>query len=189
MAIETYSKIDIISKALILCGETPLNSLSDDRYGATVGAALFDMLYESEIQSGSWRFASKKAALSRLVAAPLNQWKYQFQLPTDMLVPVGVYPVDLNYEIYADKLYTDRTSIDLDYRFKPEPTAAPAYFSLMMVLALAKFMIKPITESDKAAAEIEARYNVQRSVALYADAQGRPAKSAAHSPFTAPRHG
>ncbi len=104
MAIETNSKVDLISKALILCGEEPLNSLSDNRYGATVGANLFEMLYENEIQSNRWRFAMTKSALSKLVAAPLNQWKNAFQLPPDMLLPIGVFPVDLNYEIYATHL-------------------------------------------------------------------------------------
>lgn len=97
-SIETNSKIDLISKALVLCGETPLNTLSDDRYGATVGSNLFEILYENELQSNRWRFATKKKALSRLVATPLNQWAYKYQLPSDMLLPIGMYPVDLDYQ-------------------------------------------------------------------------------------------
>lgn len=188
MAIETNSKIDLISKALVLCGETPLNSLTDNRYGATVGSNLFDILFENEIQSASWRFAMKKAALSRVVGDPLNQYRYSYQLPVDMLQPIGVYPVDLNYEIYADKLYSDRTSVELDYKFKPEPTACPAYFTLLMTFALAKHMVKPITESDVGVKIMAEKYKDQKSIALYADAQGRPAKMVAHSPFTQVRH-
>lgn len=189
MAIETNSKIDLISKALILCGEKPLNSLSDNRYGATVGSNLFELIYENELQSNRWRFAMTKKALSRLVAAPLNQWQYAFQLPADMLLPVGIYPVDLEYEIYADHLYTDRTSVELDYMFKPDVTSVPAYFATLMTYALAKNFIKPITENDAAVRLMENKYNVQRDRALYADAQGRPAKSATHSPFTDVRAG
>lgn len=184
MAIETNSKIDLISKALILCGEKPLNSLDDNRYGATVGSNLFEMLYENELQSNRWRFATTKASLSRLSAGPLNQWTYAFQLPADMLLPIGVYPVDLNYEIYADRLYTDRSSVELDYMFKPEPTATPAYFATLMTYALARDMIKPVTESDSAVDRMEKKYDRQQARALYADAQGRPAKPAFHSPFT-----
>lgn len=188
MAIETNSKIDIISKALILCGETPLNSLSDNRYGAQVGSNLFEVLYENELQSNRWRFAMTKKALSRLVATPLNQWTYAFQLPSDMLLPVGVYPVDLEYEIYGDRLYSNRTSIELDYMFKPEVTALPAYFTTLLTYALARDMIKPITESDSAMQLMEQKYQRQRSLAMHADAQGRPAKPIAHSPFTTVRH-
>ena len=184
MTIETNSKIDLISKALILCGEKPLTALNDNRYGATVGSNLFEIIYENELQSNRWRFAMTKKALSRLVAAPLNQWAYAYQLPSDMLLPVGVYPVDLQYEIYADHLYSDRSSIEMDYVFKPEVTDVPAYFAKLLTYALAKDMIKPITESDQAVEMMVDKYNMQRAVAMFADAQGRPSKPAFHSPFT-----
>ena len=184
MAIETNSKIDLISKALILCGEKPLNSLSDNRYGAQVGSNLFEMLYENELQANRWRFAMTKAALSQLVAVPLNQWKFAYQLPSDMLLPIGIFPIDLTYEIYADRIYTDRTSVELDYMFKPAVTSVPAYFATLMTFSLAQVFIKPITESDTAVKIMESKYNAQRAIALYADAQGRPAKMIYSSPFT-----
>lgn len=183
MAIETNSKIDLISKALILCGEKPLNSLSDERYGATVGSNLFEMLYENELQSNRWRFAMTKTSLSKLVAVPLNQWKNAFQLPPDMLLPIGIFPVDLNYEIYADRIYTDRETVELDYMFKPVVTSTPAYFATLMTFALAQHFIKPITESDTAVKIMEKKYERQRGIALYADAQGRPAKATFSDPF------
>ena len=183
MAIETNSKIDLISKALILCGEEPLNSLSDQRYGATVGANLFEMLYENELQSNRWRFAMNKTALSLLAAAPLNQWNNAFQLPPDMLLPIGVYPADLNYEIYGTHLYTNRSTIEFDYMFKPVVTKCPAYFSTLMTFVLAQHMIKPITESDNAVIVMTDKYKIQRGLALYADAQGRPSKATFSDPF------
>ena len=125
-----------------------------------------------------------KVALSQLVAAPLNQWQFAYQLPADMLLPIGIYPADLDYEIYASHLYSDRSSVEFDYMFKPEITATPAYFSTLMTYALAKDFIKPITESDDAVKIMENKYNIQRDKALFADAQGRPAKPVMHSPFT-----
>jgi hypothetical protein len=182
-SIETQTKIGLISKALILIGETPLNSLSDNRYGATVGANLFELLYENELQSNRWRFACAKKSLSRLVATPLNEWTYAYQLPSDMLLPIGVFP-PAPYEIYADRVYTDETSIDLEYMFKPDITSVPAYFSAMMVYALARDMVKPITESETAVSTFHQKYIAQRNRAMYADAQGRPNSAISHSPFT-----
>ncbi len=184
MPIETNSKIDLISKALILCGEKPLISLSDDRYGATVGANLFEMLYENEVQSNRWRFAMTKVALGKLAAAPLNQWKNAFQLPPDMLLPIGVFPADLNYEIYVDHLYTDRTTVELDYMFKPVVTSIPAYFATLMTYSLARHFYNPITEGSAAQTKLMVdRYDKQRGIAMYADAQGRPAKATFSDPF------
>lgn len=184
MPIETNSKIGILSKAIILCGEPPLNSLTDDRYGATVGGALFELTYENELQSNRWRFACKKGALSRLVDAPLNEWRFAYQLPTDMLLPIGVWPVRVPYEIYADHLYTNASAVEMDYMFKPAITSCPAYFCLMLTYAIARDMIKPITESDQARLLMEKAYNRQRAIAQFADAQGRPSKPIADSPFT-----
>lgn len=183
MAIETNSKIGLISKALILCGETPLVGLSDDRYGATVGAGLFEMLYEAELQSNRWRFSMKKGSLSRLVDEPLNEYQYVYQLPTDMLLLVGMtYPQD--YEIYGSHLYTNATSVEIEYQFKPEVDAIPAYFALLMTYVLAKDMISPITENEAKHKMMQAKYIPQRDRAMFADAQSRPSKQIIDSPFT-----
>lgn len=186
MAIETYSKIGLISKALILCGEEPLQSLSDDRYGATVGANLFEMLYEAEVQSNRWRFSMKKGALSRLAVEPLNEYQYAYQMPTDMLLMVGM-TCPQPYEIYGTHLYTSATTVEVEYQFKPEVSAIPAYFALLMTYVLAKDMVSPITENAAKHAMMQAKYIPQRDRALFADAQARPAKSIVHSPFTDPR--
>jgi len=195
--IVTQTKLSMLSAALVLCGEKPLNSLTDNRYGAAVGAAMFDMVYENELQSNRWRFAVKKEALSQVNATPPNEWMYCFQLPTDMLLPIGFFGAgpDRSYEIYSDKIYTNITSnpgpinsttpvLTFDYLFKPDPATVPSYFSILMTYALAKDMIKPITESDSAVTVMEGKYNRQRGRALYADAQGRPNRPLQHNPFT-----
>lgn len=183
MAIETSSKIGLISKALVLCGEAPLNSLSDDRYGATAGAALFELLYENELQSNRWRFSMKKGALSRLVLEPLNEWQYAYQLPTDMLLLVGMtFPQP--YEIYGTHLYTNATAVEVEYQFKPEISQLPAYFALLMTYVLAKDMVVPITENAAKHTMMQAKYIPQRDRAQFADAQSRPSKQIIDSPFT-----
>jgi hypothetical protein len=190
------TKLSMINAALILCGEPAMNSLTDKRYGAQVGAALFDMLYETELQSNRWRFACKKAQLSQVNVTPPNEWQYCFQLPTDMLLPIGFWGVspDRSYEIYSDKIYTNLTSnpgavnatapvLTFDYMFKPDPATVPSYFALMITYALARDMIKPITESDTARTLMSTAYNQQRAKAMYADAQGRPNRPIQHNPF------
>lgn len=193
----TQSKFSMLSAALVLCGEKPLNSLQDPRYGASVGAALFDMVYETELQSNRWRFACKKAQLAQVNVIPPNEWQYCFQLPTDMLLPIGIWGVGTNrtYEIYSDKIYTNITSnpgpinstapvLTFDYMFKPDPATIPSYFSLLVTYALARDMLKPVTESDTAASAMMTKYNFQRGRAMFADAQGRPNRPLQDSPFT-----
>jgi hypothetical protein len=188
MAIETPTKIGLISKALVVCGEKPLESLSDNRYGATVGANLFEILYENEVQSHPWRFSMKKAVLSRLNLTPLNQYSYVHQIPVDCLLPRHVYPIT-DYEIFGDRIYSNNQTVELDYQFKPEVGHVPAYFAALMVYALARDMVKPLTESDKAVQTMAAKYSLQRDRAMYADSQGRPNIAIQYSPFVAARQG
>lgn len=196
--IVNQSKLSMISAALVLCGEKPMNSLTDARYGAAVGAALFDMVYETELQSNRWRFACKKAQLSQLNVTPPNEWMFAFQLPTDMLLPIGFWGMgpDRSYEIYGGNIiYTNVTSnpgpvnstapvLTFDYMFKPDPSTIPSYFSLLVTYALARDMIKPVTESDTSANAMSVKYERQRSRAMFIDAQGRPNRPIQHSPFT-----
>jgi hypothetical protein len=183
VAIETNTEIGLISQALILCGEAPTDSLAEDRHGVTVGANLFELVYEDELQSNRWRFAMATRACSRVNDTPLNEWQYSYQIPTNCLLPIGVYPVQ-PYEIYGDKIYTNATSVTLEQLTKPEITEVPAYFALLLTYALAKNMIKPITESDAGERIMTRRYNEQRARAMYADAQSRPGRPIIRSPFT-----
>lgn len=183
MAIESPTKIALVSKALILCGEPPLETLNDDRYGAQVGNNLFEQLYENELTAARWRFAMAKKALSRLNIEPLNEWTYAYQLPSDALLLNGMYPPQ-PYEVYGQHLYTNATTVEVEYTFKPDVAKMPAYFALMMVYALAMNFIKPISESDSALQLFAQRYTMQRQRALYADAQSRPARPIYSSPFT-----
>ena len=183
MGLQTYTKIGLVSNALILLGEKPASSLSEDRYGVTVLANQFEQIYENELASNRWRFAMAKQTLAQLVDAPLNEWTFAYELPVDLLIPIGVFPAN-QYEIYAKHLYSNASSVDLDYLFKPEVSQIPAYFAMLMQFALAREAVKSITESDSAVQVFESKYINQRARALYADAQGRPNRSIAHSPFT-----
>lgn len=199
-AIINQTKLSMLSAAMVLAGEKPMNSLTDQRYGAAVGAALFDVVYENEVQGNRWRFASKKTSLSQLNNAPPNEWMYCYQLPTDMLLPIGFYGIgpDKTYEIYGNVIYTNVTSnpgalnsttplLTFDYLFKPDPATVPSYFSLLVILALSQYMVKPIGDSDTAKSALRTDYNIQRSRAMFADAQGRPNRPLQNSPFTSVR--
>lgn len=183
MSIETQSKISLISNALVLAGEPVCSSLSEDRYGVTVLAQMFELIYENELQSAPWRFSMKKRALSRLNVEPLNEFRYAYQLPSDCLLVRGMtFPQQ--YELYGEHLYTNATAVELEYQFKPDINKCPAYFSLLLSYSLAKDAVKPITEGEEYAKYMEAKYQMQRGKALYADAQARPARSVIDSPFT-----
>jgi hypothetical protein len=189
-SIETQSKISLISKALILLGEKPCSSLTENRYGVTVGANLFELLYENELQATPWRFATKATALAQLNVTPVtDQYKYVFQKPTDCLLPSHAWPRQ-DYEIFGSHIYANQRTFNLVHLFKPDVSECPAYFNTLMTYALAKNMVNPITEGSAAKVQIQINlYNAQRALAQYADSQGRPPKPIQDNPFVDVRGG
>ncbi|MBT5235810.1 MAG: hypothetical protein HOM18_10975 [Candidatus Marinimicrobia bacterium] len=146
-AVKNYTDIDIASNALLLIGESPIASFTEDTVAALIAANLYSSTFESLLTLHPWRFASTKATLSRLTAAPVNQWKYAYQLPADFLVAQHIDEGNDNYQIYADKLYSDNTTMVLDYTYKPDESFLPAYFTQLLELRLASVFAIPITES------------------------------------------
>ncbi len=190
----SQTELSMLSTALVLTGEKPLNSLTDPRYGALVAAAIFDMNYENELTSHPWRFTCKKGQLSQLNQTPLNEWQYAWQIPTDCLAMIGFWGVgpDHLYEIYGGNvLYTNITSnpgvlpavLTAEYQFKPDPSTVPSYFSWLVTLKLAAVMAKPITESDSNRTKCEQAYERQRGIAMHTDARQRPNRPLQHRPF------
>lgn len=146
-AVKNYTDIDIASNALLLIGENPISSFTEDTIAALIAANLYPATYESLLTLHPWRFASNKATLSRLTDAPTNQWSYAFQLPNDFLVAQHVDSGNDNYQIYGSHLYSNNKTMILDYTYKPDESFLPAYFTELLELRLAAVFAIPITES------------------------------------------
>jgi len=175
------TKFDIVSQALLLIGEQPISSFSEGVSGL-VASNLYDTTRDSFLTQTRWRFAVGKKQLSQLVATPLNEWKYAYQLPSDMLMPISVYP-KARYEIYEDKLYTHQNTIELDYIFRPDEAAFPAYFIEALAARLAEKFAIPITNNQTLREAMQVTAQDSYRSAAYKDAQGRPPQAIKHRPF------
>ena len=152
---------------------------------------VYDSVVENELALTPWRFAMKKVQLARLTDTPANEWKYAFQLPTDRIgapfavfntPSVGVNPVK-NFEVFADKIYTNELALYVDYPFKPAVSAWPAYFVEFVVLAITSLLAVPITDQRSLAEHYDVlayglpsdnRAGGQLARARYADAAQQP---------------
>ena len=176
--------VEIASNALILIGHTPIQSLADDHRVE----ALYPTAYKALLTEYAWNFATTKAQFSRLVAAPLNEYQYQYQLPSDLLLIDRTYPMT-NYKIFEDKLYTDATEIEADYRFKPAEQYLPPYFVQLFEFFLASKLAIPITSNKATAEEYREAYKEWRRTARFLDAQSAPQDQNVHQPFVEARYG
>ena len=176
------AKIEIISNAMILIGANPISDLSEGTEGL-VASSLYENSYTGLLASHSWRFATKKAQLARLTAAPLNEFKYQFQLPSDLIVVFKVQD-GTDYEIYGDKLYSDQEEVYIDYRYRVSETILPDYYALTLQFLLAAQFAIPITDNSQRAQVYQGLYEDQLKRAKNIDSSSRPQDAIADNPLT-----
>ena len=181
------SKVDIVSNALLLVGHPAISSFDPDQgAGAAVGAALYDTTLEFMLSTTYWRFSVKQQSLNRLTAAPLEGWKYAFQLPTDLVTVHRIRPHS-NYQIFGDLLYSNHDSLIADYVYKPDATELPAYFVQAIQYKLAADFAISITNDTQKNALYEQKYDREVKIAMAADAKNHPPEQIVDQPFTSVR--
>lgn len=178
------SKVDLISNALILIGDKPINSLTDPGFANTVGANLYNNIALTELSKFRWSFAQRKQVIALTTDTPLDQeWQYIYQLPTDLISIYKVYP-NARYNIYGDKLHTNSKLTSIEYTANVPESEWPPYFAKMMEYALAKDFATAIRDSSTARQEMQREYVNQSRMARATDAQGRSTVAIQSSPFT-----
>ena len=184
------SKIDLISNALILIGDTPINSLTGGSRRETVANNLYDNIVQNELTKHRWGFARKQAQISRLTDPPVDttRWKTVYQLPTDLLFLITVSP-DSNYQVYGDKVYSNSNqALYADYIANTPEDEWPVYFAKMIEYALAMDFAASIRDSSAARGEMAAAYVNASRMARFTDSQQYPTELVRSNPFVNVRY-
>lgn len=178
------SKIDLISNALILIGDNPINTLIGNSRAQTVAANLYDNIVQNELTKHRWGFARRKAQLSLTTDTPLdNDFKSVYQLPSDLLVLIKLNP-NTNYQIYGDKVYSNLSqALYCDYVSNVSESEWPIYFSKMIEYALAKDFATSIRDSSSSRGEMTNEYIVASRMARFTDSQQHPQTAIVDKPF------
>lgn len=180
------SAVSICSNALILLGDNPISSFQDPGAGAQTASNLYESSYINLLSMHRWRFATKKARLSRLTSSPLNEWQYQFQIPSDNVAIITVYP-NTDYELYEDKLYANSSSIEIDYIYRVNESQLPLWFAKTMEFYLAMQFAIPVTGNSTRLGEMEQLWTQQLKSSKNIDSTIRPNAGVFDSPFTSIR--
>ena len=146
------SGIDLCSNALLRLGVAPISSFEEGEAGKTCGTIYQDFI-TNLLSIYNWQFASTKVQLARLSEAPLSEYKYQFQLPSDMLKLQKVYysnnvqaSSEIGFRLQGGVLLTDNETIYIDYTRNVDVPEFPAYFVEFAVLALCSVLAIAITD-------------------------------------------
>lgn len=152
------SAIDICSQALDRLGFPPISSFEDNRTAATCGRIYPDLM-NSLMARYPWRFTRKFAALSRTNVTPLAQWKFEYQLPADIVIP-GIYAIYQtnaegeapfkDYEVVNNKkLYANVPTLFISYTIRPPEGDWPAHFYQLAIYVVTAELAKPLTEDNE----------------------------------------
>lgn len=182
------SKIDLINSALVLVGDKPLNSLTEDRRAAVVANALYADVFEGELNKHRWGFARKIAPLNQLVTPPpIPDFKFAYQLPSDLLVAVRLIPGEYDYKRYGYQIYSNQQKVSLDYIRKVTEAELPSYFVRLMTYALARDFATSIRDELKHFEAMDIRYKEEGRNARFQDSQEFPQDAITDAPFVMAR--
>jgi hypothetical protein len=164
------SDIALCSRALIRIGAASVSSFDDGSLEAEVAANLYPSVRDALLSAHPWSFATAQTTLPRLVAEPLADYAFAYQLPGDFLRALSAGSTGrgrgIAYRIAENRLHASSEDVTLTYIFRPAEGAFPPFFDQVLIVRLSAEFCLPLTE------------NATRAEMLYrlADAEFRRAK-------------
>lgn len=182
------SKIDLISSALVECGDIPINTLDGNDRRQVVANSVYDKIVENELSKHRWGFARTKAQLSLTTDTPVDdEWTSIYQLPTDLVTLIKIYP-SINYQVYGDKIYCNYSQkLTCDYIANVAESEWPGHFAQMVIYALAKSFAISIRDNAGVKQEMNLEYITASRMARYTDSQQHPQQPIVSNPFVSVR--
>ena len=146
--------LTVCSDSLLLLGARPISSFTEGTDAANLCDRLYPGIKKSTLQSYHWGFSFKTAQLARTINTPVNEYLYEYALPSDRLGSVyRVYnsrsvgaPTVKDWEILGDKLLANYETVVADYQFLMDEAAMPAYFIQLLKYMMAWHLAEPITD-------------------------------------------
>lgn len=178
------TKVEIISNALILIGDKPINTTAGNERRQVVSESIYDSVLENELSKHRWTFARRKALLSLLTAEPIdNDFSKAYQLPSDLISLIKLNP-NIHYQIYGDQIYCDYSqALHCDYIKKVDESTFPAYFTKLMQYAVAQELAVSIRDSKSLLGDLNYGYMNASRMARFTDSAQQPQTPIVDRPF------
>lgn len=149
------NKTSICSDAALFLGSSPISDLEENTTQAMIFSNLFDDVVNDLLRVYPWSFALKRVRLSPLTSGPAFGFKYEFNVPSDLIRLMAVYP-KIPFKLESNKILADINSISVLYVFKNENIDAWSPDFIMAVkYQLASQAAYPITKSDSRVQTLE----------------------------------
>ena len=144
------SSIALCSRALLKTGCRSITSFDDGSAEAEVASNLYESVRDAMLSAYPWSFASTQTTLARLETAPVADYAYAYQLPSDFLRALSAGAGrgrGLDYRIHERRLHTNASEVVLTYIFRPLESEFPPFFDQILMARLAAEFCIPLTDS------------------------------------------
>lgn len=202
------SDVQICSAALVRLGAKSISSFAELSTGPLC-AEVFPDVKLRVLTAAPWRtILTKSPLLTRTLVTPATQYKYEYQLPSDMLtgLPRTVWNSEFNsgrgtpytdFDIFGTKLLTSSEKILIDYVVDIDPELLPPHINQLMIYAVAAEIALAVTDQQNTAdtwfkiawgTPQENGKGGYFKEAQRIDSQGHPSQAIKSYPLTAVRH-
>lgn len=132
----TRTAISIVQNAMLHAGLTPVESLEDGTDASDTAKRLYFEQRRFWLSAHPWKFADKRAQLTRSADTPANEWDYQFKAPSDRVnMPMSYFqsgdpgcPPYKNIEFGDCVIYSDSEELWAVYTRDVPESHWPPYF-------------------------------------------------------------
>jgi hypothetical protein len=179
------SETEICSAALMLLGDSPINSLDDANDRARASKLLWPLVLDDELSAHRWNCAKKRAELARLASTPAFGWAYQFQLPSGCLRVFEMEDPDEAFAVEDGLLLCDNSTAKVLYAVRVTTVGKySAGLCSALVARMAAELAMPITKKKAVVDAAWAVYQGKILSALASDGQEGSPEVAECTTFT-----
>jgi hypothetical protein len=161
------SEVAICNSALAKVSNNRISSLTEGSTAGDLCNEMYARIRDRLLRRHIWNFNKKRVKLAQLATAPLFGWTYAYQLPSDWVRNIAVYPdsAGLNpthaYEVEGRTILADHEDIYLVYGASiTDPNDFDGMYREALAYALAVELAVPLAKSaalrDRMATAFEA---------------------------------
>jgi len=137
------SKVGIANHALTLIGERTINSFEDGTAEANFVSRRYDDIRDELLRQHNWGFATKRQKLAQSATAPVFEYDYAYQLPSDFIRSIAIYGDDggnsmIDYRVVGETIQTSSQEVWMTYVGRvDDPNQMPVDFRSALAYMLA----------------------------------------------------
>lgn len=175
-----------------MIGAEPITSFDDGTTEALVSVNMYEDVARASLVNTRWRFATNQASLNRLTDAPTGRYDYAYQQPngTLMVHAITVNDIQIEYQIYGDKVYANTSINDdliIDYTYRASEENWPSYFTIAVEYALATLFATSIARDANLSALMRSAASEAMAKARSLDSQQQTTRKLVTSRFITDR--